>query len=254
MAVTMNRTTQAEAPMPMSTPWHWLVLGWRDFMRNPLPGLVHGTAVAVLGAALLWWAIDQFWWLVGAFTGFLIVAPILASRLYVVSRALEQDQPLTLHEVLHLWLARDRRLVAFGLLLGLAGTAWVLVSAGLVTLWSPEPIHKPADFFRYVVLAKAPGLFEVWLLLGAWLATPVFASSVLTLPLLIDTKLPLWAAVGESWRAVGAHPIVLGVWACLIVVLVTVGMLTAMSGLVVIVPWLGHASWHAYRALYRANS
>ena len=47
------------------------------------------------------------------------------------------------------------------------GTGWVLTSAGLITLWSPQPIQKPADFLRHVVLVREAGLFEVWLLLGA---------------------------------------------------------------------------------------
>lgn len=254
MAATTPRLNQVDRPMPMATPWHWLVLGWRDLAHNPLPGLVHGLGLSAFAWLLLWMAKDQFWWLVGAFTGFLMVAPVFASRLYAISRAHAQGQRLSTREVLNLWLSRDRRLVYFGLLLGAAGTAWVLVSAGLVTLWSPVPIHKPADFLLHVVLAKAPGLFEVWLLLGAWLAAPVFASSVLTLPLLIDTRLALWVAVGESWRAVGAHPVLMAAWACTIVVLVGLGMLTAMLGLVVVVPWLGHASWHAYRSLYQPNS
>ncbi|MFN3486320.1 MAG: MlaE family ABC transporter permease, partial [Planctomycetota bacterium] len=47
-----------------------------------------------------------------------------------------------------------------------------------------------------------------------------FASSVMTLPMLVDTPTPLWHAVGESWRAVGSHPVVMGVWAVCIVALV----------------------------------
>lgn len=237
----------------LHSPWQWLTLGWRDLRQNPLPGLLHGVLLALFGAGLLWCARDQFWWLVGAFTGFLMVAPVVATGLYAVSRAAAKGERLALTQVLAVWRTRDGRMMRFGLLLSLAGTGWVLVSAGLITLWADPPVQKPLDFIRHVVLEKSPGLFEVWLLLGAWLAAPVFASSVLTLPLLMDSSLPLWTAVGESWRAVGAHPLVLGVWAVVIVVLVSIGMLTAMLGLIVVVPWLAHASWHAYQDLYRAS-
>jgi uncharacterized membrane protein len=94
-------------------------------------------------------------------------------------------------------------------------------------------------------------LFEVWLLLGALLAAPMFASSVVTLPLLMDTRLPLWMAIGESWRAVGSHPVVMAWWAALIAALVILGLATGLIGLVVVVPLLGHASWHAYVDLRR---
>ncbi len=236
-----------------SSPLHWLALGARDLAANPVPGLFHGFLLTGIGAMLVWIARDQFWWLAGAFSGFLIVAPILATGLYAISRGEEQGRQVRMADVFALWRSRDRRLMAFGLLLALAGTGWVLTSAGLITLWSTEPVHKPTDFFRHVVLADSPGLFEVWVLMGALLAAPMFASSVLTLPMLVDTQLPVWHAVGESWRAVAMHPVPMALWALLIVGLVGLGMVTFLVGLIVVVPWLGHASWHAYRDLAAAT-
>jgi uncharacterized membrane protein len=233
----------------MTSPLRWLGLGWADLMRNPLPGLVHGFALMVFGWVLLWLARDRFWLLAGAFSGFLIVAPILATGLYHVSKEAEAGRKAGLAEVLGLWRAGDGRLVRFGLLLGLAGTGWVLTSAGLITLWSPVPIERPVDFLRHVVLVKPLGLFEVWLLLGALLAAPVFASSVVALPMLVDTSVPVSMAVGQSWRAVATHPGTIALWAVLITVLIGVGMLSGLLGLLVLVPWIGHASWHAYRDL-----
>jgi uncharacterized membrane protein len=239
-------------PSPTLTwtaPLRWLRLGAKDLWRNPSPGLMHGAALALFGAVLIAVAREQFWWLVGAFTGFLIVAPILATGMYAVSRAAEQGQRVGCSDVLALWASRDRRLVTFGLLLGLAGTGWVLTSAGLITLWVEVPIRKPADFFRHVVLQPHIGLFEGWVLLGSLLAAPVFASSVVTLPMLVDQPVPLWRAVGHSWRVVAEQPLVMAIWALLIVLLVGFGFVTFLLGLVGVVPWLGHASWHAYRDL-----
>lgn len=249
-----RETAPFPEPVGLLSPVRWLALGARDLLRNPLPGLMHGVLLAAFGAVLFVLARDQFWWLAGAFSGFLIVAPVLATGLYEVSRQAERGQRVCCREVWRVWSSRDRRLVGFGVLLALAGTGWVLTSAGLITLWAPVPIEKPADFLRHVVLGPSPGLFEVWLLLGALLAAPVFASSVITLPLLVDSRLPLWQAVGESWRAVGSHPVVMAGWALLIVALVGVGLLTLTVGLVVVVPWLGHASWHAYVHLKSAGA
>lgn len=236
------------------SPFQWLALGLRDLLANPVPGLLHGLILALFGGGLFALARDHFWLLAGAFSGFLIVSPILATGLYAVSRASAHGQKVQMAEITGIWLSGERRLIAFGLLLGLAGTGWVVTSAGLITLWAPVPIEKPIDFLRHVVLAPSPGLFEVWLLLGALLAAPVFASSVLTLPILVDTQLPMWDAVGESWRVVGSYPVVMALWAMLIVVLVSLGLATLMLGLIVIVPVLGHASWHAYVGLRRAGA
>jgi uncharacterized membrane protein len=239
----------ARPPVNFGSPARWLALGWSDLRRNPLPGLFHGFLLTSFGALLLWAAGEKFWLLAGAFSGFLIVAPILATGLYQVSRALESGRRVGMAEVVSLWRSGDRRLVIFGLLLGLAGTGWVLTSAGLITLWSPVSIQKPADFLREVVLVREVGLFEAWLLLGALLAAPVFASTVVALPMLVDTRAPVMDAVKASWRAVANHPGPVVAWAVLIVLLVGLGMATALLGLIVIVPWIAHASWHAYRDL-----
>jgi uncharacterized membrane protein len=239
----------ARPPVTLVSPARWMALGWADLQRNPLPGLFHGFLLTAFGALLLWAAGDKFWLLAGAFSGFLIVAPVLATGLYRVSRACESGRCVGMAEVVSLWRSGDRRLVIFGLLLGLAGTGWVLTSAGLITLWSPQPIQKPADFLRHVVLVREVGLFEAWLLLGAVLAAPVFASSVVALPMLVDTRASVMEAVRASWRAVASHPGPMAGWAVVIVLLVGLGMATALLGLIVIVPLIAHASWHAYRDL-----
>jgi uncharacterized membrane protein len=239
------------AQLSLGAPLRWLRLGAQDFARNPRPGLMHGGVLMVFGWLLWFVAADQFWLLSGAFTGFLIVAPVLASGLYEVSRQAAQGRVVCCAEVLRIWRSRDPRMVRFGLLLGLAGTGWVLTSASLITLWSATPVHKPSDFLQHVVLAPSPGLFEVWLLIGAMLAAPVFASSVITLPMLIDSRVAMWDAVGESWRVVGSSPVVMALWAFCIALLFGASIATLLFGLLFVVPVVGHASWHAYAEVKR---
>lgn len=230
----------------MFSPFHWLRKGWIDFIRHPIPGFLHGVALAVFGWLVVWAAHDRFWLLAGAFSGFMIVAPILTSGLYVVSRNSAVGGAAGMREVLQLWATFDRRLVVCGLLLNLAGTGWVLTSAALITAMTPVPIQSPLDFLRLVVLSPDIGLFEAWLLLGGLLAAPVFASSVVAIPMLVDTPATVREAVFASWRAVGAYPLPMALWATLIMLLVGAGMVTGLLGLVVAVPLLAHASWHAY--------
>lgn len=234
----------------MASPLRWLAAGWADLRSHPLPGLLHGLLITGFAAGLLWLAGERFWLLAGAFSGFLIVAPVLATGLYAVSRGLEQGRRVPLAEIGRLWRSADARLVRFGLLLGLAGTGWVLTSAALITLCAPQPVLKPQDFLQHVLLVAHPlGLFEAWLLLGGLLAAPVFASSVVAMPMLLDRPVSVGAAVRRSWSAVASHPGPAVGWALLIVLLVLLGMASALLGLVVLLPLLGHASWHAYRDL-----
>lgn len=230
-------------------PWHWLAAGLADLRRCPLPGLVHGLACTLFGLALIALAGQRFWLLAGAFSGFLIVAPVVATGLYAVSRALERGEPATLATALSTWRPHDGRLVTFGVLLALAGTGWVVTSAGLITSFAPAPVNDPMAFLRVVVLAPSSWLFGVWLVLGGVLAAPVFASSVVAIPMLLDRSASVPAAVYTSWRVVIDNPVPMALWALIIVTASALAIAAFMAALVIVVPLLAHASWHAYRDL-----
>ena len=237
----------------IAQPLRWLALGWADLVRCPLPGLLHGLVTVAFGALLLGLAGNRFWLLAGAFSGFLLVAPLLATGLYAVSRALEEGRPAGLATALAVWRPNNGRLVLFGVLLAFAGTGWVLTSASLITRFAEAPVHNPQDFLRVVVMSAHGHLFEGWLLLGSALAAPIFASTVVTVPLLMDRNtdrdMGVRAAVLLSVRAALLNPVPMALWATLILVITLLGMATLLVGMVIAVPWLAHASWHAYRDL-----
>jgi uncharacterized membrane protein len=131
-----------------------------------------------------------------------------------------------------------------------AGTAWVVTSASLITWWSAGQVATPEQFVRHMVLSKDPGLFEAWLMLGGAMAAPVFASTLVTIPLLMDRPhVSVSQAVGTSWRAVATNPILSSLWAGILMTLTMIGFGSLMFLLILILPVLGHASWHAYRDL-----
>ena len=238
--------------VPPGRPWLWLARGWADLMRCPWPGLVHGLVSALFGGLLMYAARDRFWLLAGSFSGFLLVAPLVATGLYAVSRRLEQRRAAGLRTALEAWRPRDYRLVVFGLLLALAGTGWVLTSASLITRFAAAPVNSPMDFLRVVVLDEKGHLFEAWLVLGSVLAAPMFASSVVAIPMLLDRPHGIVTAVATSVGAALLNPLAMALWATLLLTLTLIGMATFMVGLVVVVPWLAHASWHAYRDLVQS--
>jgi uncharacterized membrane protein len=235
--------------VPVGQPWDWLARGLVDLRRCPLPGILHGMGCTLFGLALVAVAGQRFWLLVGAFSGFLIVAPLVATGLFAVSRALERGQAATVGTALAAWRPRDGRLVTFGVLLALAGTGWVLTSAGLITRFAPGTVSDPMAFLKVVVLAPSSWLFEAWLVLGGVLAAPVFASSVVAIPLLLDRQVSVAAAVITSWRVVLDNPVPMALWAFLIMTLCALAIAAFMAALVIVVPLLAHASWHAYRDL-----
>ena len=252
-------TTVPVKTIELHQPMRWLVLAWRDIDRCGWVSFAHGLVLCLFGLLLLSVGRHQFWLLAGAFSGFLVVAPVLATGLYALSRAVERGEKPSFALVLQTWLSwrhhgsstdgKDWRLVKFGLLLGLAGTGWVITSAALITLLSPVPIEKPLDFLRFIVLAQDNWLFELWLALGGLMAAPIFASSAIALPLLLDRRVSVLQAVATSWQTVLVNPVPMAWWATLIMGFTLLGLLSALLGLILVVPMLGHASWHAYRDL-----
>jgi uncharacterized membrane protein len=93
------------------------------------------------------------------------------------------------------------------------------------------------------------GFLASYLVLGGVLAALVFAISAVSVPLLMDRKVDVVTAMATSVSAVRANLPIMMVWAALIVLLTGIGFATMMVGLIVIVPLLGHATWHAYKAL-----
>ena len=238
----------------------WLVLGMRDLVQLRWISLAHGFVLALGGAVIALIAYDRFWLLAGALSGFLFVAPVLAASLYALSRDLENKQALGWRTIWTTWSNwqlshHDKRsndywcMVQFGLLLAVAATGWVLTSAALITLLSPIAIHSPLDFLRYVLGAKEGHLFEIWLALGGFMAAPIFASSVVTMPLLLDRRVSLLQAILISWSVVLKNPVPMEIWAAILLVMTLLGLCSLLLGLVAVVPLLGHASWHAYRDL-----
>jgi uncharacterized membrane protein len=110
------------------------------------------------------------------------------------------------------------------------------------------------DFLRHIVAAQDNYVFEIWLMVGAFMTAPIFASSVVTMPLLLDKRITMTQAVNVSWQTVLANPAPLAFWATLLMALTGLGFLTLFIGFILITPLLGHASWHAYQDLVDARA
>ena len=93
--------------VPVSRPLQWLRLGWRDLTRTPWPSLLHGLLVAAGGLAML--AVSRGHWSLasGAFSGFVLVGPILATGLYELSRLLARGEQPTLADAITAWRRSD---------------------------------------------------------------------------------------------------------------------------------------------------
>jgi len=239
--------------VPVGRPLRWLVLGWNDFTLAPLPSALHGFLLAMGGLTMLYLGQRHLYLLSGAFSSFLLIAPVLVTGLYELSRRLALGEAPTLIEALGAWRCSCGSLFGFGLLLTLVATFWVLVSLVLIALFVHAPITGLESFIRYVVLSRDSNLFVIWMALGGVLAALVFAGTVVSVPFLLDRDVSLLTAILTSVQVVAANPLAMALWATMIMVLTLLGMATMFIALVLVIPVLGHATWHAYADLVDAS-
>lgn len=205
------------------------------------------------GLLIIGLAWGHFYLLSGAFSGFLLVAPILATGLYEMSRRLKHgDTPRPAH-LIAAWRQSRVELMSFGMLLAVIGTFWVFLSALLIALFVHVPISGFESFVRHAILARDSFLFVAWLPLGGFFAAIVFAASAVSIPLMLDRDVGMLAAIVASLEVVATNPLAMALWAAIIMLLTVIGMATFLLGLVLVVPVLGHATWHAYLDLVDAT-
>jgi len=231
-------------------PLDWLRRGWKDLWRQPAASLFYGIAIAVTGAVILGVTARFPYLFAAAITGFLLVAPMLAAGLYELSRRYLAREPASLVDSMLAWRRNPSALVGFALLSILAGTAWQVVSVVIVALFYKGPALTPmAMVIEVLINPQHYLLFFIYMCAGGCLAALVFAVSVVSMPMLIDRRCDLLTALGTSVNAVAENPLPLAFWAFVLMLLTGLGFATLLLGMIVILPLLGHASFHAYKDL-----
>lgn len=236
-------------------PWEWLAAGWRDMLAAPAVSLSYGigfTLSSLLIATLLFQA-DLPHLLLPLTAGFMILGPMLAVGLYETSRRIEAGEPISLASALFVVVRSPTQLAFLGAMLLIVHLVWIRIATLLYALFlgiQPFPgLEETISilFFTYDGLA----LLAIGTVLGGALAAVVFAITAFSVPMLMVKDVDAVTAVLRSIAAVRDNFWPLMVWAWLIVMLTAVGLVTCFVGLAVTFPLIGHATWHAYRHVFR---
>lgn len=236
----------------LDRPWAWLAAGWQDMRRAPGVCLSYGLLFAAAGALLtaLIWLYEVFYLVLPLTAGFMLMGPILAVGLYEVSRRLEAGESITLGEALGAWRRNVSQIGLMGVALMLFLLAWIRLATLIFALFfsSNPPRPEMALFIDDVFLSvESLPFLVVGTIIGGALAAMVFAISVVSIPLLLDRHVNVFTAITTSIAVVRQNFWTMALWAWLIVIFVGVGLATAYIGLLVTVPLIGLATWHAYR-------
>lgn len=222
----------------------------RDVLAAPAPNLIYGALVALLSFAI-WRSLlesDLAFWALSLSCGFVFVAPILAMGLYEAGRALEANEKPELTRMLLVRSALRSDVFYLGVALLFIYLFWGRV-AQLVYGLSTYHLHKTLrEFFAFALhTGEGHTMLISGTIVGGLMAFFTFAIAVVSTPMLMDQRSNIFEAVFVSLRAVSRNFGPLLFWAALITGLLLLSAWTSWLALVLVFPWLGLASWRAYR-------
>ncbi len=254
--------TETAPPRPLTAPRHIttadlrdaLARGWDDFAANrtdvimlcvfyPLLGLIFGRLASGHELMPLIFPLAS---------GFALVGPLAGVGLYEMSRRRERGEPVS-------WATPFAVLNApsFGailmlgvVLVGLLGL-WLLAANTIYAATLGPDAPQSLSAFAHDVFATSRGwaMILVGMGVGFVFALVVLAIATVSFPMLLDRRIGMEAAVWSSVRALLANPRTMAIWGLIVAVLLVAGSIPLFFGLVVVVPVLGHATWHLYRKL-----
>lgn len=240
----------------MDASFRWLHHGLRDLMAAPVLCLGYGTIVALVSFAI-WRALietDLAFWALSLSCGFVFIAPILAMGLYEAGSALEKGERPQLERMLFVRGALRSDVFYLGLALLLIYLLWGRV-AQIVYGLSTYRLHTSVQELLIFAIETAEGhaMLISGTIVGGVMAFFTFAITVVSTPMLLDQNANVFEAMFTSLRSVAKNFAPLLLWAALIALLLLASALTSWLALVVVFPWLGLASWRAYRDLVGAE-
>jgi uncharacterized membrane protein len=227
--------------------------GARDFRAAPAFGVFFSTFYVAVGLGLTVLGAGTFVWTLVLALGFPLVAPFAAVGLYEVSRRLEAGDPLDWSSILGVVLReKDRQIPWIGVILVLVFLFWSFFAHMLFALFMGlSTLTNISSSYEALLTPTGLTMMAAQVAVGGAVAFLVFSLTVVSLPLLLEREVDFVTAMLLSIRTVARNLPVMILWAATIAALLFAGMVPYFLGLFVVLPILGHATWHLYRrALY----
>lgn len=223
--------------------------GIRDFLQAPHFGLFFSAVYVVGGFLMMWLSAGHVTWTLATSLGFPLAAPFAAVGLYEVSRRLERGEQLLFHEVLGVvWNERGRQIPWMGAIIVIYFLFWTFLAHMIFAMMMGfSSLTNISEGLPALMTREGLTMIGVEMVVGAVVAFLLFAMTVVSLPLLLDKEIDFITAMLKSIELVKTNPVVMLCWAAFVAVTSLIALIPWFLGLFIVLPVLGHATWHIYR-------
>ena len=235
--------------VPFYAPLHWLNCGRKALIAHPVPALFYGLCFALMGWILGALLRNSPTMMMALTCGFLLVGPFLAMGVYEIARRHDRGEPVGIGDTTFAWGHNGLNIAILGIALGVLMMLWARSSMMAIAIFFPRRMPDVRLLLEQLSTGDSLPFMATYAMVGAMFAMLVFAFSAIAIPLMLDRRTDAITAMLASVTAVGRNLGAMLFWALLIVALTVAGFVTAFAGLIVTIPWLGLATWYAYRDL-----
>ena len=225
--------------------------GWSDFRKAPIYGIIFGAIFAALGVVLylqfVVWQSDIS--IVPLAAGFPLIGPFVAVGMYEVSRLIEREESVNWMSVMQaIYAERKRQIPSIAFVVLFIFLIWVYMAHLVFALsFGLKPLTNVMTSTDILLTKEGITMLLMGSVVGGFLSFVLFSITVVGIPLLVDREIDVVTAMITSFSLVLNNMVVMLAWGVIVALLLLVAMIPMFIGLIVVLPVLGHATWHLYK-------
>jgi uncharacterized membrane protein len=225
----------------------WLKKGWSDFKQVPKISLTYGFVMMLISVliTLIAYKAHSIVLAIALTAGFFFLGPIIAIGLYSLSRQISNDVPPQFLRCLKEGKKNLSNEMILSFMFLIVFLIWARAASMLHIFFPSASVMNASDWFTFL---------SVGTVVGGVFAAIIFCAGAFSIPMLMDRKVDTVTAVITSINAVLKNKYAMLVWASSIIILIVIGILTFYIGFVILLPVVGHATWHAYKETIDADA